>query len=143
MRPLVLKLGGELVEGSANLATVVSAVAAIAAAERHLVLIHGGGREIDAALQRAGIAKRHVDGLRITDEATLAIVVSVLAGAVNPRFVAALNTAGVPAIGLTVKPIAGTPAVLSAATNRGLTAPASTDTTMARVASSVIRRPST
>jgi acetylglutamate kinase len=101
MRPLVLKLGGELVEGSANLATVVSAVASIAAAERHLVLIHGGGREIDAALQRAGIAKRQVDGLRITDEATLAIVVSVLAGAVNPRFVAALNTAGVPAIGLT------------------------------------------
>src|SRR5438552_2515787 len=100
MRPLVLKLGGELVEGSANLATVVSAVASIAA-ERHLVLIHGGGREIDAALQRAGIAKRQVEGLRITDEATLAIVVSVLAGAVNPRFVAALNTAGVPAIGLT------------------------------------------
>ena len=101
MRPLVLKLGGELVEGSANLATVVSAVASIAAAERHLVLIHGGGREIDAALQRAGIAKRQVEGLRITDEATLAIVVTVLAGAVNPRFVAALNTAGVPAIGLT------------------------------------------
>jgi acetylglutamate kinase len=101
MRSLVLKLGGELVEGSENLATVVSAVAAIVTAERNLVLIHGGGREIDAALNRAGIAKRQVDGLRITDEATLAIVVSVLAGAVNPRFVAALNTAGVPAIGLT------------------------------------------
>jgi acetylglutamate kinase len=101
MRPLVLKLGGELVEGSENLATIVGAVAAIAAADRNLVLIHGGGREIDAALHRAGIAKRQVDGLRVTDEATLAIVVSVLAGAVNPRFVAALNTAGVPAVGLT------------------------------------------
>ncbi len=39
----------------------------------------------------AGIEKRQVDGLRITDEATLDVVVSVLAGAVNTRFVAALD----------------------------------------------------
>ena len=63
--------------------------------------MHGGGKEIDAALKVAGIEKRQVDGLRITDEATLDVVVSVLAGAVNTRFVAALNTAGVAAVGLT------------------------------------------
>ena len=66
-----------------------------------LVIVHGGGREIDAALKAAGIEKRQVDGLRITDEPTLAVVVSVLAGAVNTRLVAALGTAGVPAVGLT------------------------------------------
>jgi acetylglutamate kinase len=49
----------------------------------------------------AGIEKRQVDGLRITDEPTLDVVVSVLAGAVNTRFVAALNTAGVRGVGLT------------------------------------------
>lgn len=99
-RPLVLKFGGELLEDRTNLASVVAGVSAIAAQER-VVVVHGGGREIDAALKTAGIEKRQVDGLRITDAATLDIVVSVLAGAVNTRFVAALNTAGVPAVGLT------------------------------------------
>jgi acetylglutamate kinase len=66
-----------------------------------IVIVHGGGKEIDAALKMAGLEKRQVDGLRITDEATLDVVVSVLAGAVNTRLVAALNTAGVAAVGLT------------------------------------------
>src|SRR5262249_18357055 len=55
----------------------------------------------DAALKTAGIEKRQVDGLRITDDATLDVAVSVLAGAINTRFVAALVAAGVPAVGLT------------------------------------------
>src|SRR6185369_14447665 len=66
-----------------------------------LVVVHGGGKEIDAALATAGIEKRQVDGLRITDQPTLEIVVAVLAGAVNTRLVAALNAAGVAAVGLT------------------------------------------
>ena len=99
-RVLVLKFGGELLEDRANLATVVSSVAAIAGSTP-LVIVHGGGKEIDAALKVAGIEKRQVDGLRITDAATLDVVVQVLAGAVNTRFVAALNAAGVAAVGLT------------------------------------------
>ena len=100
-RPVVLKFGGEVIENRAHLATVVSALAAIAAGGTPLVVVHGGGREIDAALKVAGLEKRQVEGLRITDAATLDVVVAVLAGAVNTRFVAALNTAGVPAVGLT------------------------------------------
>ncbi len=95
-RPLVLKFGGELLEDRAHLATVVSAIATLANTAP-LVVVHGGGREIDAALKIAGIETRQVDGLRITDDATLDVVVSVLAGAVNTRFVAALNAAGVAA----------------------------------------------
>ena len=98
--PVLVKFGGELLEDAARLNTVVAALAA-AAPETPLVVVHGGGKEIDAALKRAGIEKRQVDGLRITDQPTLDVVVSVLAGAVNTRFVAALNTAGVPAVGLT------------------------------------------
>jgi acetylglutamate kinase len=101
MRPRVLKIGGELLEDSGHLATVVAAVSDIRPQERELVIIHGGGKEIDAALKEAGVEKRQVEGLRITDEATLAIVVAVLAGTVNTRFVAALSAAGVPAVGLT------------------------------------------
>jgi len=100
-RPLVLKFGGELLEDRAHLTEVVSAVAAIAGAGSPVVIVHGGGKEIDAALQVAGIETRQVDGLRITDQATLDVVVAVLAGAVNTRLVAALNAANVRAVGLT------------------------------------------
>jgi acetylglutamate kinase len=109
-RPLLIKFGGELLEDPANLAAVVSGVARIvnSVASRvgtgphaQVVIVHGGGKEIDAALKRAGIETRQVDGLRITDEATLDVVVGVLAGAVNTRLVAALNAAHVRAVGLT------------------------------------------
>jgi acetylglutamate kinase len=96
---LVVKFGGELLEEPSRLSVVV---AAMAEARRRgpLVIVHGGGREIGAALAAAGIETRQVDGLRITDDATLDIVVAVL-GAVNTRLVAALAAAGLPAVGLT------------------------------------------
>ncbi len=98
MRPTLLKLGGELLENEQKIAAVARA---IARATGPLVVVHGGGKEIDAALAAAGIAKRQVDGLRVTDAPTLEIVVSVLAGAINTRFVAAINGAGGMAVGLT------------------------------------------
>jgi acetylglutamate kinase len=94
----LLKLGGELLEEPARLAEIA---AVIAGATEPLVVVHGGGREIDAALKRAGIAKRQVDGLRVTDPATLDVVVEVLAGAVNTRLVTAIVKAGGRAVGLT------------------------------------------
>jgi acetylglutamate kinase len=100
-RPLVIKFGGELIEHRAHLDGVVAALGRIVGAGTPIVVVHGGGKEIDAALKAAGIEKRQVEGLRITDEPTLDVVVSVLAGAVNTRFVAALNAAGVAAVGLT------------------------------------------
>jgi len=104
--PLVVKFGGELVEddgdrGRSRLQSVTAAMASVAAAHQPLVIVHGGGKEIDVALKNAGIEKRQVDGLRITDEATLAVVVAVLGGTVNTRLVAALVMAGTPAVGLT------------------------------------------
>jgi acetylglutamate kinase len=100
-RPIVLKVGGELLEDRSRLATIVSAIARAAKQGVPLVVVHGGGNEIDAALKAAGLEKRQVDGLRITDDATLEIVVAVLAGAVNTRLVAALGASGVRAVGLT------------------------------------------
>ena len=101
MTPLVLKFGGELLEERSRMDGVVAAIARIAATGSPLIVVHGGGKEIDAALATAGVEKRQVEGLRITDEATLEIVVAVLAGAVNTRFVAALLAAGTQAVGLT------------------------------------------
>lgn len=99
-RLTVLKLGGELLEEPQRVKAVGRVVRA-AAARGPLVVVHGGGREIDRALFAAGIAKAQVDGLRITDEGTLRVVVAVLAGTVNTTFVAALAAARVKAVGLT------------------------------------------
>jgi acetylglutamate kinase len=100
--PLVVKLGGELLEEPRRLQAVVAALARIVGQESAgVVIVHGGGKEIDAALKRTGIEKRQIDGLRITDELTLDVVVSVLAGAINTRLVAALSAAEVAAVGLT------------------------------------------
>jgi acetylglutamate kinase len=99
-RLIVVKFGGELLETPDDLRRVARGIAGLAKHAR-LVVVHGGGKEIDAALATAGIPKQQVDGLRITDAPTLAVVVSVLAGAINTRLVAALRAAGARPVGLT------------------------------------------
>ena len=96
----VVKLGGELLEQPDDLARIARGIAALAQ-RTELVVVHGGGREIDAALATAGIPKQQVDGLRVTDAKTLDVVVAVLAGAINTRLVAALRKAGARPVGLT------------------------------------------
>ena len=99
-RPLVLKLGGELLEQPQDLQRVATAITQLSK-KASLVVVHGGGKEIDAALATAGIPKQQVDGLRVTDERTLDVVVAVLAGAINTRLVAAVRRAGGKPVGLT------------------------------------------
>ena len=110
---VVLKLGGELLEQAADRALVARGIAALAR-RTALVVVHGGGKEIDEALATAGIPKVQVDGLRVTDQRTLDVVVAVLAGAVNTRLVAALRAAGAAPVGLTAAD-AGVAAVRKAA----------------------------
>ena len=64
-----------------------------------IVLVHGGGPQIDAALARRGIAPARIDGLRVTDAETLAVTESVLCGTVNKALVRALARRGVAAAG--------------------------------------------
>jgi acetylglutamate kinase len=100
VKTLVLKLGGELVE-TADDRRRLARFARTASRERGLVVVHGGGRAIDAELARRQIVPRKVDGLRVTDSATLDAVVAVLAGSANTDLVAALVGEGVRAVGLT------------------------------------------
>lgn len=97
---VVLKLGGELLEGAAQIRRIARVVARVVCSTR-LVIVHGGGKEIDAALATAGISKQQVDGLRVTDAATLQVVVATLAGLLNTTLTAALVAAGAGAVGLT------------------------------------------
>jgi acetylglutamate kinase len=96
----VVKLGGSLLDDAARRADALAQIASRWNAGEELVLVHGGGKHIDAALQKAGIPKRTHAGLRITDDATLEIVVSVLAGRVNKMLVSELAALGVRAAGL-------------------------------------------
>jgi acetylglutamate kinase len=67
------------------------------------IVVHGGGPQIGQMLQRLGIESRFVDGLRVTDQATMEVVEMVLAGSINKQLVAAINAVGGCAIGLTGK----------------------------------------
>jgi acetylglutamate kinase len=67
------------------------------------IVVHGGGPQIGQMLERLGIKSRFVDGLRVTDRATMEIVEMVLSGTINKQLVAAINAAGGCAIGLSGK----------------------------------------
>ena len=74
--------------------------ATVAQSRERLVIVHGGGKEISRLQQQLNIEPRYVDGLRVTDAASLALVEMVLCGAVNKRLVRHLLAAGVDAQGL-------------------------------------------
>lgn len=96
----VIKIGGSVLEPNPA-PGLVRAVAAAVAAGHELVLVHGGGKALTGLLGRLGVASRFENGLRVTDEATLAAAILAFAGEVNTRLVGALGAAGVRAVGLT------------------------------------------
>ncbi len=67
------------------------------------VVVHGGGPQIGNMLERLKIKSSFIDGLRVTDEATVEIVEMVLAGSINKQIVSAINKAGGCAVGLSGK----------------------------------------
>src|SRR5205807_1143826 len=69
----------------------------------HPIVVHGGGPQIGQMLKRLNIESRFIDGLRVTDAATMEVVEMVLAGTINKQLVVAINAAGGCAIGLSGK----------------------------------------
>jgi acetylglutamate kinase len=92
---VVLKLGGRALESADGVREL-----AIDLAELAPIVVHGGGAEVSEWSRRLGLEPKFVDGLRVTDEATLAVATAVLAGLANKRMVAQLQAAGVNAVGL-------------------------------------------
>ena len=60
----------------------------------HPVVVHGGGPQISRMLEKAGVKSTFVDGLRVTDEATMEVAEMVLSGAINKEIVNYINQAG-------------------------------------------------
>lgn len=96
----VIKLGGSLLDDASRRAAALQKIVARWNAGEDLVLVHGGGKHIDAAMAKLGIAKRTHAGLRVTDDATLDVVVSVLGGTVNKMLVAELTALGIRVAGI-------------------------------------------
>jgi acetylglutamate kinase len=93
----VVKLGGSTL-GAHD--TSLRDIAAASGDGRRIAVVHGGGATISAWLGRMGIEASFVRGLRVTDAASLDVVVAVLAGVVNTQLVAELTALGARAIGL-------------------------------------------
>ena len=93
----IIKIGGNIIDNEVNLASFLSAYAAV---EGKKILIHGGGKLATKMAADLDIPQQMVDGRRITDAATLKIVTMVYAGYINKNIVAALQSKNVNALGL-------------------------------------------
>lgn len=96
-RVTVVKVGGNELDDTTFLAGLCTAVAAF---NGPLILVHGGGKEITAALEQAGLHSEFVAGLRVTTPAAMAVMQQVVCGTINKRLVQTLLNAGTQPLGL-------------------------------------------
>lgn len=99
----VIKYGGHAM-GDANLAeSFARDVVLLKQVGIDPIIVHGGGPQIGAMLERLKIKSEFIDGLRVTDAETVEIVEMVLSGSINKQIVSAINAAGGRAVGLSGK----------------------------------------
>lgn len=93
----VIKIGGNELGHQGFIARLAQTLAAMQGPQ---VIVHGGGKAVDQIQRLLGSEPTKVDGLRVTDEPALQAALMVLCGLVSKRLAAALNAAGVRALGL-------------------------------------------
>ena len=93
-RLTVIKLGGSAMEEPGALRATLQDVVFMETVGMRPILVHGGGKPIDRAMEAAGLKPRKVQGRRYTDDETLAIVVRVLLNDVNAGIVAQIRQLG-------------------------------------------------
>jgi acetylglutamate kinase len=102
-KTFVIKFGGHAM-GDATLADLFARdVVLLKQVGINPVVVHGGGPQIGDMLERLKIQSSFVDGLRVTDAATVEVVEMVLTGSINKQVVSAINRAGGCAVGLSGK----------------------------------------
>jgi acetylglutamate kinase len=102
-RTVVVKYGGNALAGTSEhdaLALFAEDIVLMHAVGIRPVVVHGGGPQINEMLTRLNIESQFVNGLRVTDAATMNVVQMVLNGQVNPQIVSAINCHGNVAVGL-------------------------------------------
>ena len=99
-KTLVIKYGGSALSQAQRATFALDAVLLKYLGLRP-VIVHGGGPQIGATLERLGKRSTFVDGLRVTDDETMDVVEMVLCGQVNRQIVSLVQEAGGRAVGLT------------------------------------------
>ena len=99
-KTVVIKYGGNAMISQDLRQAVMSDMVLLHLVGINVVVVHGGGPEINEMLDKVGKESHFVDGLRYTDEETMDIVQQVLCGRVNKNLVATLNRMGGRALGL-------------------------------------------
>ena len=100
---IVVKYGGHAM-GEEHLAEMFgSDIALLKQVGINPVVVHGGGPQINAMLKRLDVKSSFIDGLRVTDQATMDVVEMVLAGTVNKHVAGLINRAGALAVGISGK----------------------------------------
>ncbi|CDA74532.1 acetylglutamate kinase [Ruminococcus sp. CAG:579] len=97
---VVVKYGGNAMTNAELKEAVMSDIVLLTEVGIKVVLVHGGGPEINAMLKRVGIESKFIGGLRYTDKETIDIVKMVLCGKLNKELVSALQLHGAKALGL-------------------------------------------
>ncbi|MBQ8026325.1 MAG: acetylglutamate kinase [Oscillospiraceae bacterium] len=97
---VVIKYGGNAMISQELFDAVMEDILLLNLVGMKVVIVHGGGPEINTMLKKIGKESRFVNGLRYTDEETMDVVQSVLCGKVNKELVATINRKGGYAIGL-------------------------------------------
>lgn len=100
-KTMVIKYGGNAMTDPALQADFAEDVVLLKLVGINPVVVHGGGPQIEAALNRLGKKGEFVQGMRVTDEETMEVVEWVLAGQVQQDIVGLINQAGGKAVGLT------------------------------------------
>jgi acetylglutamate kinase len=92
----VIKYGGSFMDSSdpAVRTGVARDIVFIEAVEINPVAVHGGGKAITRAMEKAGLKADFIQGQRVTDEATVQVVDQVLSREINPEIVATINSLG-------------------------------------------------
>ena len=91
---VVIKYGGHAMGEEAVAQSFAADAVLLKLVGVHPVVVHGGGPQISRMLERAGVESTFVDGLRVTDEATMEVAEMVLSGAINKDIVHYINRAG-------------------------------------------------
>jgi acetylglutamate kinase len=99
----VVKYGGHAMGDADAARDFASDVVLLKAVGINPIVVHGGGPQIGAALKAQGVESRFVDGLRVTDAATMQVAEMVLCGAINKEIVAWIAHAGGRAVGISGK----------------------------------------
>lgn len=101
-QPIVIKLGGALLDEPAANASFFQALAEFIQHNPNVVLVHGGGKTVDRHLEALGHKSEKREGIRITPPEQMREIAGVLAGHMNARLVGLLRARGVNAVGLTL-----------------------------------------